>query len=56
MRNGYDENMEAPQQLSMQDLNRYILNDNPRIFRFEIEWAKKEGEAVQDTQMLQQNL
>lgn len=37
-------------------LKRYILSDNPRIFRFEIEWTLKEGQAIQDTQMLQENI
>jgi len=39
--------------LSLNDLKRHILADNPRIFRFEIEWTLKEGSAAQDTQMLQ---
>jgi hypothetical protein len=32
------------------------LAESPRIFRFEIEWAKREGEAYQDNALLQQNL
>lgn len=42
--------------MSLNDLKRFILSDNPRIFRFEIEWTLKEGQAVQDTQMLQENI
>ena len=42
--------------MSLNDLKRHILADNPRIFRFEIEWALKEGQAVHDTQMLQENI
>ena len=41
--------MEVPQQISMKDLNRYIWDEKPIIFRFEIEWIKKEGQATHDS-------
>jgi hypothetical protein len=37
-------------------LRRYILAESPRIFRFEIEWAKREGEAYEDKELLQNNI
>lgn len=57
VRNEYDENIqEPPKNVSLPDLRRYILSENPRIFRFEIEWAKREGNAYEDNGLLQQNL
>ena len=56
VRNEYDENMPEPPSLSLPDLRRYILSENPRIFRFEIEWVKREGNAYEDNGLLQQNL
>lgn len=48
--------MEPPKNINLADLRRFILAENPRIFRFEIEWAKNEGNAYYDNELLQQNL
>lgn len=57
MRNEYDESIvEPPKMISLPDLRRYILSESPRIFRFEIEWTKREGKAYEDNELLQQNL
>jgi hypothetical protein len=57
VRNEYDESLlEPPKNLSLKDLKRYILAENPRIFRFEIEWAKREGLAYEDTNLLKKNI
>ena len=45
-----------PKAPSLPELRRYILAESPRIFRFEIEWTKKEGNAFEDVNLLQQNL
>jgi len=37
-------------------LHRFILAENPRIFRFEIEWTKREGNVFEDNEMLQHNI
>ena len=42
--------------VSLPDVHRFILGESPRIFRFEIEWAKREGNAYEDQALLQQNL
>jgi hypothetical protein len=36
----------------LENLKRYILAENPRIFRFEIEWAKREGMVYEDLKLL----
>lgn len=57
VRNEYDETViEPPKNIALPLLRRYILAENPRIFRFEIEWAKREGNAYEDNELLQQNL
>jgi hypothetical protein len=48
--------VEPPKNINLADLRRFILAENPRIFRFEIEWAKNEGNAYYDNELLQQNL
>ena len=45
-----------PKALSLPELRRYILAESPRIFRFEIECTKKEGNAFEDVNLLQQNI
>ena len=53
VRNEYDEGLlEQPKNLSLGELRRYILAESPRIFRFEIEWAKREGVAYMDNNLL----
>lgn len=37
-------------------MKRFILAGNPRIFRFEIEWAKREGQVYEDMDLLKNNI
>jgi hypothetical protein len=48
--------IEPPKNIALGELKRFILAENPRIFRFEIEWTKHEGNAYQDNELLRQNL
>lgn len=44
--NEYDDpNMELPPQPILERIRRNIMSENPRIMRFEIEWAKREGNS-----------
>jgi hypothetical protein len=60
VRNGYEEGQQpeqfSPNNLNLHELKRYILAESPRIFRFEIEWAKREGVALEDTDLLRNNI
>ena len=51
-----DNGEETPKNINLQELKRYILAEQPRIFRFEIEWTKREGQVMQDTALLKQNI
>lgn len=55
--NEYDDpNMELPPQPILERIRRNIMSENPRIMRFEIEWAKREGNSGLNHQILQQSL
>ncbi len=60
MRNGYEEGqpepLPSPAPVNLADLRRFILAESPRIFRFEIEWAKREGLVFEDTSLLRSNI
>lgn len=47
--NEYEDNLtEPPPQLQLDKIRRNIIAENPRIMRFEIEWAKHEGNSGQN--------
>lgn len=57
MRNETEEGPEeGPKNVNLNEVKRFILSEQPRIFRFEIEWTKREGQAFQDNALLEQNI
>ena len=51
-----DQTIEPPPQPQLDRIQRRIMAEEPRIMRFEIEWAKQEGSANHNSQLLQNSI